>query len=383
MFILYGVVLFCALLLSYFLTYFFIKLSQRFNFIDYPTERKDHHRPVPLLGGVSVFCSFWAVVFLGILVAQFPAREIFAGSSVQRLIDGVVSVYGKILGIFAGGLVILIVGLIDDKADLLPIQKFFGQMVAALILMKMGFTISLFVGTGVLGYTVTFVWILLIMNAFNFIDSLDGHCAGIALIASMMFFWITQIIQQPMVAFFLATFMGALLGFLPHNFKPAKIFLGDNGSLFVGYLMAAFTLLCKYQEYKFSYVTIFIPILIFGVPIYDTVSVVVVRTIRGIPFWKGDRNHFAHRLVKMGMSERAAVIFSYLVQATIGLIALLTTQVTAFGSILIGFVFTGIISLIAFLEYYAARRIQIAERLSQEYRRRKDDFRGEEEKNFL
>ena len=253
--LLYGAVFVFAVSCSFIFTGFFIRLSQRFNFIDYPTERKNHQQPVPLLGGVAVFCSFWLVVFLGVLAARFPAREIFSSSSAQSLIIGVISMSSKILGIFAGSLVILVVGLIDDRLDLLPLQKFAGQLIAAFILMKIGFTISLFYEMGVLGYCVTFIWILLIMNAFNFIDSLDGHCTGIALISCMMFFWITRIINQPMVGFFLITFIGALLGFLPFNFKPAKIFLGDNGSLFVGYMMAAFTLLCKYQGPRFSYVT--------------------------------------------------------------------------------------------------------------------------------
>ncbi len=380
--LLYGAVFAVAILCSFVLSGIFINLSKKYNFIDYPTERKAHLKPTPLLGGVSIFCSFWIVVLLGVLSAQFPGRELLASSSAQRLIAGVVSMSSKILGIFAGSIVILIVGLIDDRLDLMPIKKFFGQFLAALILMKLGLTISLFYELGILGYVVTFIWILLIINSFNFIDSLDGHCAGVALISSIMFFWITQIINQPMVGFFLITFIGVLIGFMPHNFKPAKIFLGDNGSLFLGYMMASFTLLCKYQGPRFSPVTFFIPVLIFAVPIYDTLSVVVVRTIRGIPFWTGDRNHFAHRLVKLGMSERVAVIFSYFVELTIGLIALLTTQVTYFGAILIGFVAACIIGVIAFLEYYASRRIRLTEQLATLHRRRKEDIQKEEEKKY-
>lgn len=335
---------------------------------------------MPYLGGVAIFCSFWLVILIGILTAQFPGQKLLAFASAQRIILGVLSMSHKLLGIFAGSFVILIVGLLDDRFDLLPSQKLFGQMVAAFVLMKMGLMINLFYGLGVWGYVITFIWILLIMNAFNFVDSLDGHCSGVAFIACIMFFWITQILNQPMVGFFLIAFAGALGGFLQHNFKPAKTFLGDNGSLFVGYMMAAFTLLCKYYGPRFSHVTVFIPVLIFGVPIYDTLSVIVVRTFRGVPFWKGDRNHFAHRLVKIGMSEKAAVVFSYFVELTIGLIAILTTQVTFFGAVLIGFIFFCIIGVIAFLEYYASRRVKISEKLATEHRRRKEDIRAEEDK---
>src|SRR5262249_9075095 len=123
-----------------------------------------------------------------------------------------------------------------------------------------------------------------------------------------------------------------------------------------------------------THATVFIPILVFGVPIYDTLSVIVVRIWRGLPPWQGDRNHFAHRLVKLGMSDRVAVIFSYQVSATIGLIAILMTQVTLRGAFLIGMIFVLILATIAFLEYYAARRIRLAEEMALQMRRRREDW---------
>jgi UDP-GlcNAc:undecaprenyl-phosphate GlcNAc-1-phosphate transferase len=154
-----------------------------------------------------------------------------------------------------------------------------------------------------------------------------------------------------------------VLGLLIHNFKPAKIYAGDNGSLFIGYMMAAFTLLGTYRSHSGTYITSFIPILIFGVPIYDTLSVIVVRLARGIPPWRGDRNHFAHRLVKIGMSDKVAVIFSYFIQSTTGLVAVLMTQVTLLGAVLIGFVFVLIIGVVAFLEFYTTEKIRAMEKL--------------------
>lgn len=324
------------------------RISYHFNLLDFPSGRKAHKRPTPFLGGVAVFVSFWAVVLAGITFLAIFDRSLARSMAIPSL-------WPKIGGIFTGSLVILFAGLVDDKKGLTPLKKLFFQIAAAGILMSLGLRINLLADLGALGYVVTFVWILLLMNAFNFIDSLDGHCAGIAFISALTFFLITQIIQQPMVGLFLAAFAGAVIGFLPYNLKPAKIFLGDNGSLFIGYMMAAFTLLCKYQTPQFNIATFFIPVLVFGVPIYDTLSVIVVRLWRGTAPWKGDRNHFAHRLVKIGMSDGVAVTFSYFIATTIGLAALITTQVTLFGAVLVGFLFVSIIGVIAFLEYYAAR----------------------------
>ncbi len=334
-----------------------IKVSYRFDMLDYPQGRKAHLRPMPFLGGAAVFVSFWSVVFAGV----FAAQNFLPGSAkIALLLSSVRSVSDKLSGIFLGGLVIFLVGLYDDKFSWTPLRKLAGQCVAAGILMSFGFTINLVSGLGAAGYVITFLWILMIINAFNFIDSLDGHCTGVALISMIMFFWTTQIINQPMIGMLLLAFAGSLLGFLPHNFKPARIFLGDNGSLFIGYMAAAFAMLCKYQVPDATYVTLLIPVLMFGVPIYDTMSVIVVRLSRGVAPWKGDRNHFAHRLVKMGMSDRVAVVFSYFIATTTGLVAVLTTQVDFLGAVLVALIFLSIIGVIAFLEYYAAENARVA-----------------------
>jgi len=368
--------------LSYFITFVLIKASHQFDFLDYPSGRKIHKKPMPYLGGLAIFISFWAVILVGVLGAVFLYLRLPLTGSLEGIVSGVVSLIPKVAGIFIGGLVILLVGLFDDKFNWKPGRKFLGQMISAFVLMGLGLTINLFQGLGPIGYLITFIWILLIVNAFNFIDSLDGHCTGIAIISTIVFFWLTQIISQPMVGFFLVAFAGALIGFFPHNFKPAKIFLGDNGSLFIGYMLAAFTLLCNYQVPEQSYVTIFIPVLIFGVPIYDTLSVVGVRLMRGVAPWRGDRNHFAHRLVRIGMNERVAVIFSYFIALTIGLVAILTTQVTPYGAILIGLIFLCIIGVMAFLEFYASERIRVIERIAKKKRRRREDINEAEDKFF-
>jgi UDP-GlcNAc:undecaprenyl-phosphate GlcNAc-1-phosphate transferase len=358
-----GIFLFAALV-SYVMAAVLVHVSHRFDLLDYPTERKAHAMPTPFLGGAAVFLSFWSVVLVGVVIAWFSQQTGRSFGPYQPILSGVYFLTPKIGGLFLGGALIWLVGILDDKFHWPPIKKFLGQSAAALILISLGLGINLFWDVEALNVAFTFVWIMLILNAFNFIDSLDGHCSGIALISSVCFFAITQIIHQSLVGFFLIAFAGALVGFIPHNFKPAKMFLGDNGSLFVGYLMAAFTLLCNYQVGRDStYATTFIPILIFGVPIYDTLSVILVRLIRGVPPWQGDRNHFAHRLVKIGMSDKVAVIFSYFIQSTTGLVAVLMTQVTLLGAVLIGFVFVLIIGVVAFLEFYTTEKIRAMEKL--------------------
>ena len=352
-----------AAALSWFAAKCCVGISFRFNLLDYPTGRKAHLKPMPFLGGVAIFTAFWTVVFAGIALATVVGIRVPHHPNVDRAIVSLLSMTPKIAGIFAGSLLILLVGLSDDKSGWTPVKKLAGQVAAALLLMRMGLTISLVSELGWLGYLITFVWILLLINAFNFIDSLDGHCTGVAAISTAVLFAITLILDQPMVGLFLVTFLGALAGFLPWNFRSARMFLGDNGSLFIGYMLAAFTLLCKYHSPNVPYVTVFIPVLVFGVPIYDAMSVIVVRLWRGIAPWKGDRNHFAHRLVKMGMSDKAAVIFSFFIATTTGFVAVLTTQVsTPLGSLLIGMIFLSVLGVIAFLEYYAAKRAKVFER---------------------
>ena len=348
--------------LAVLLTPFFIRLAHHYDFLDYPEGRKEHVKPMPYLGGAAILSAFLIVVLpgLGFLFLFYKKVGLVDTSSFHLFID-------SWDGILAGALFIFTLGFLDDRFDLPPWIKLIGQGIAAFILIHSGANINLLAGLGWLGYVVTFVWLLLIMNAFNFIDSIDGHCAGISLISCFIFFCLSLIVYQPFLAFYVMALGGALAGFLPYNMKPARIFLGDCGSLFLGYMMAAITLLCTYRTSASpAGVTPFIPILMFGVPIYDTVSVIVVRLFRGIPPWKGDRNHFAHRLSRLGMNEKVAALFSYFIALTLGLVAVLSTQVTTFlGNFLVIMLFLSIISIVAFLEYYVARQIRYMEMLAE------------------
>lgn len=358
-----------AFVLCYCLTPLFISAGHSLKLLDYPHDRKSHPRPTSFLGGGGIFLCFWIVY--GLLYFFLMHSDIAVSHNTLR----------KMIGVFSGALIIFTLGFLDDKFELSPVIKLLGQGAAAFLLMQSGLMVNLLAWLDGLGYVATFVWILLIMNAFNFIDSVDGHCAGIALISCFVFYGISTIVYQPVLGAVSLIMAGAILGFMPYNWKPARIFLGDNGSMFIGYMMAAMTLLFSYRTSQYSIVTPFIPIFMFGVPIYDTVSVVMVRIFRGIPPWKGDRNHFAHRLVRLGMGEKIAVLVSYFIAFTLGLVALLSTQVdTSLGKGIILCLFVSVIGIIALLEYYAAMRIRIIEHLSSHHRRRSGDILDAEEK---
>lgn len=366
-----------------FLTPFFIGLAYRTNLLDHPFGRKQHKNPTPFFGGVVIFISFWGTVFLAGVMAYLFGGKLIQISEIPYVLRDIVPWTPKILGVFLGSAIVLIVGIWDDRFDLSPTIKFISQAAAAFILLLIGLRVNLVQELGWFGYFVTFVWIILLMNAFNFIDSIDGHCTGVALISTVMFFSLTQIMGQAAVSLVVLTFSGALFGFFKFNVKPAQCFLGDNGSLFIGYMMSVITLLCRYNARPDSVLSPLIPILMFGVPIYDTLSVIAMRLIRGIPPWKGDRNHFAYRLVRLGMGERVAALFSYFTALTLGLLAVLSTQVTTFlGNTLIVMLFVSIISIVAFLEYYATLHIQLVEKLAAQHKRRQEDIREAEEEEW-
>jgi UDP-GlcNAc:undecaprenyl-phosphate GlcNAc-1-phosphate transferase len=352
-----------------------IHLAYQTNLLDHPTERKKHKKPTPFFGGLIIFTSFWITAGFGLLTAYFLTDSLALQMKLPWIFADILSWIPEIAGVFLGSLVILLIGLWDDRFNLSPIIKFLGQSVAAFILLYIGLRVNLVQELGWFGYFVTYAWIVLLMNAFNFIDSIDGHSLGIGLISAFFFFFITQIIKQKAVALLVITFGGSLYGFFPYNFKPARCFLGDNGSLFIGYMLSVITLLCSFSTPKTSQLTPLIPILMFGVPLYDTISVVVVRLLRGIPPWQGDRNHLAHRLVRLGMGERTAAMASYFIATTLGLVALLSTQIsTPLGSFLLILLFVCIISIIALLEFYAAIRISLVEQMAGKKKRRREDI---------
>jgi UDP-GlcNAc:undecaprenyl-phosphate GlcNAc-1-phosphate transferase len=210
----------------------------------------------------------------------------------------------------------------DDKHELSPLSKFAGQVLIALLVAWSGIRITLFIPSALAAYAITVLWILALTNAFNFLDNMNGLCTGLGFIAAWSCAWAAAIQGQYLVATLAFLICGALLGFLPFNFPNAKAFLGDAGSHLVGFLVAVLAILPNfYSEQTPHRFAVFSPLLILAVPLYDLVSVVLIRWRKGQPFYVGDTNHISHRLTRRGFSRSHAVLLILLVHALLGAFA--------------------------------------------------------------
>jgi len=317
--------------LSFCLTLIIRGLARRHRFVDEPEGRKAHAQPVPYGGGIAIFLSVVlplsavaAVVLL--LDAQgrptwFP-DAIYGDFAVH--IPGAASKLPQLAAILAGGLVIFLLGLIDDRRRLGPWVKLVVQLAVAVGVAAAGIRVTAFLHSEILGAVLTVVWIIVITNAFNFLDNMDGLSAGVALIIGVIFVVVAAQSGQLFIALALVPFVGALAGFLPFNTSPASIFMGDAGSLFIGYFLAVLSVLFQfYSGPTVSFRPFALPLIIFAVPLYDAVSVTLIRVREGRSPFSGDRRHLSHRLVQLGLSERLAVAAIHLLTLGIGLAAVL------------------------------------------------------------
>jgi UDP-GlcNAc:undecaprenyl-phosphate GlcNAc-1-phosphate transferase len=236
---------------------------------------------------------------------------------------------------FLGGCVLLhIVGLIDDRKALGPFIKLIVQLVVAagLSICFREIRALTALGTGV-SIVVTTLWIVGITNAFNFLDNMDGLSAGIAAVCTTAFLVTTLTIEQWFVAAALALLLGSLLGFLFWNFPPAKIFMGDSGSLVIGFVLGVLTVRTTFlppgKEWGAGWYSVFAPVIVLALPLYDLIVVSIIRMSRGKSPFVGDTNHFSHRLVARGMSRRTAVLCLYLVTAATSIAAILLPHVNS------------------------------------------------------
>ena len=295
-------------------------LARRWNIMDQPGERKMHSKPMPLLGGVAIWLTFYIMIFGHLLAAiafGHHSSEWIEGNVVSFLRENLVF---KLAGIFAGGLVIFVLGVVDDLYSLRPETKLVGQIVAALALVIPGIRVEVFSGNIWITGAITVVWVVMMTNSLNFLDNMDGLCGGVSAIAALSFFLCVEPHGQTFVSIMLMIFCGSVLGFLYHNLSPARIFMGDAGSMFCGYILATVAVLGTfYTGATPSRVAIIAPLLALGVPIFDTISVVYIRWRNGESIMKGDKRHFSHRLVALGMTPRQAVEFIFLVAGVTGL----------------------------------------------------------------
>ena len=346
----------CSLLL----TRGMIWLAPRIGFIDKPGGRKVHANTKPLGGGVAIFWSFAIVsagIALGAMFILVPMQTGHAAESNYRhaLSEGIVQQLPLGVGFLACAFALHVMGLFDDRRAMGPYLKLFIQLgvtTALVVTMEMlaRHTPSLRLrvlttldkdGFGrVPSIVVTVCWIAAITNAFNFLDNMDGLSSGVAVICATAFLITALSIGQLFVAGTLAIFIGAVLGFLVWNFPPSRIFMGDSGSLVIGFVLGVMTVRTTFlppgESWAAGWYAVFAPVVVLAVPLYDLVVVSLIRLGRGHSPFKGDTNHFSHRLVARGMTRRTAVLTIYLVTAATSAAAILLPQVrTTFGAMVI------------------------------------------------
>jgi len=309
----YLAVFITSLLLSFILTWYVRNIAvSRGWVIAPPSARHLHTIPLPRLGGVAIVLSFMMVI--GFLVMTSILFDIDMGFSPRT-----------VLWILVPSILIFLLGLYDDIHSVNPYAKFAIQSVAAVLLFFGGFRVfqlPLF-GAHNLGWftlPLTIFWVLWITNAFNLIDGLDGLAAGSALFSTMTVFTVSLISQSYLVSLLTLGLAGAILGFLRFNFNPATIFLGDCGSLFIGFMLSALALVGSQKTP--TIVAVAIPVVSFGLPILDTTLSVLRRFLRGQSLFAADREHIHHKLLEQGLSQRQVVIILYGVSALFGLLSL-------------------------------------------------------------
>jgi UDP-GlcNAc:undecaprenyl-phosphate GlcNAc-1-phosphate transferase len=263
-----------------------IRVARRLDFLDYPRGHKSHQKPTPLLGGAVIFISL-------------------TGGLVFSLSMGWITFSATLIGFYVSGLVLVLLGLWDDKMGLSPFRKFAGQLAAVLLFLL--FYDPTLTGLGFpLGFILLIIWLVGLINALNFLDNMDGLCSGISLVASLAFAVLAYLNGQTLLLVISLSLAGAYLAFLKFNLSPARIFLGDTGSLLSGFALAAMGLIFV-SEARTQY-SLLAPILILSYPIFDICFVTFTRLKQGRKFYQGGLDHSSHRLVYLGVTSQKAVL---------------------------------------------------------------------------
>lgn len=308
----YALAVLSACLLAFCSMPLWERLCVRWGLMDDPGHRKIHDRSIPLAGGLAVVTGLLFPTILASLLLLLQSKgmnlPLLNPNSASLLMHGLEVRSLRLAGILLGAVGMLLIGILDDKHELKPLVKFSGQFFIAFLVAASGVRIHLFVQNSFFHYAVTILWILTIINAFNFMDNMNGLCAGLGAIGSWFFAVIAAAHGQYLVAITAFLTFGALIGFLPYNFPRARAFLGDSGSHLVGYLLAILAILPHFYTVRHPRRwAVLIPILVLAIPLIDMVQVVVVRWRLGKPFYHGDTNHLSHRLVQLGMARATAV----------------------------------------------------------------------------
>ena len=313
-----------AFITAFVITPYTIRLAKKTGAVDVPADRRVNKKPMPRLGGLAVIAGF-------LISAIYLIISMFIEKKIDFTQDGIIT---KLIGFFIGLVILGITCFVDDVKGIKPIVKLAGQILAAIAVVKSGLLIDNFtipfkennlVLNEVFSYILTIGWIVGITNAINLIDGLDGLSSGITLIACISLLIIFSLNESPLIAIVLITALaGAIVGFLPYNFNPAKTFIGDVGANFMGFAIAVISILGVAKTY--TLIVIIAPIIVLALPIFDTLWAIVRRIIKtkslkGV--FKADNGHLHHKLMARGYTQRQSVFILYGVTATLGMVAII------------------------------------------------------------
>ena len=313
-----------AFITAFVITPYTIRLAKKVGAVDYPNDRRINKKPMPRLGGLAVIAGFMVSAIYLIITMSIEKKVNFAEEGLNR----------KLIGCLLGAIILGITCYIDDVKDIKPLVKLAGQVIAAIVVVSSGvlidnFTIPFKENSVMLNEVFSFIltvgWIVGITNAINLIDGLDGLSSGITLISCISLLIIFALNESPLIAIILITALaGAIVGFLPYNFNPAKTFIGDVGSNFMGFAIAVISILGVAKTY--TAIVIIAPIIVLALPIFDTLWAIVRRivktkSIKGV--FKADKGHLHHRLMAKGYTQKQAVLILYGITATLGMVAII------------------------------------------------------------
>ncbi len=351
------------------------RVALRVGFVDRPGGHKSHAVPLPYGGGCAIVAAAWGTLAVLMLAAAVVPEAWIAARFGERLlpyVGGVRTRTPQMLWILLGGLVLHGVGLLDDRRPLGPWWKLAVIAGVAVLAATQGRVRLAELWGREVSVVLTTLWFIVIVNAFNFLDNMDGLSAGVAVLCLAFFAAFGLLAGQVLVPALAAAFCGAVLGFLVLNFPPARIFMGDAGSLVVGYMLATVSTLTTYYQPAPDAAAVdaaaatlpavgeaaaavrpyvlAAPLVVLAIPLYDFVSVVVIRLLEGRSPMRGDQRHFSHRLVERGLSRRQAVLTIYLATATTGLAATLLPGAGLVRTVTIGVLVLMVLAIIAILE---------------------------------
>jgi len=329
------------------------RIARKYNFVDLPSERKIHSHALPRTGGVAIFLAFF-LSFAVLLACSEHTMDMISDAS------------PKVIYLTAGALLAFGLGLADDLRRLGPKLKFAVQIIAASIAYMGGIKIYVLLLPGIknwylgfFSFPITVLWFVLVINAINLIDGLDGLAAGVTLFASLILLIFCVNTERFLVAMALAALGGASLGFLRYNFNPASIFMGDSGSYFLGYMLAALSIMGSMKSQ--TTVAILVPFIAMGLPLMDTILAPIRRFILGQRMFHPDKGHLHHKLLNLGLTHRYAVLILYGITILMGVLSIIIVHIrddrAALFLLLFGIaIFTGVRKL-GYFDYLAANKM--------------------------